>query len=89
LCFRSIQPKQEAIVDDGRIVDSVRIYDDSADHPAEFDQMMPIATVASESRCLNAENGANFARAHFSYQALKSGPVDQAGAGAPEVVIDD
>jgi hypothetical protein len=66
LCFRSIQSKQQSIVDNGRIVDAIRIHDNSAHHAAEFDEMMPITTVARESRCLDAENGADLTGAHFA-----------------------
>ena len=46
LTHRSLQAKQQAIVDDAGIVDPIRIHNHSIRQPTQFDEMMPIATIA-------------------------------------------
>ena len=46
---RSPQPQNEAIIDDPRVVDALRIDQHCAHQPAELDQMMPVSAVASQS----------------------------------------
>src|SRR5579859_8132995 len=59
-----------------RIVYSIEIHHDSRHHAAQLDQMMPVATIARQSRCFDTQHSPNFSRAYFSYQALKSRALD-------------
>src|SRR3984893_3523634 len=71
-----------------RIIDSVRVYDDGPDKSTELDQRMPVATVASQPRCLARKYGADPPLTDCSQQALEAGPIDAASRAA-EIVVDD
>jgi hypothetical protein len=87
LCFRSIQAKEQTIIYDIRIVDSIEIHHDSCDHPAQLDQMMPVAAIACQSRSLNAKDSAHFAAAHFGHQMLESWALDKSRSRAPQIFV--
>jgi len=63
LCIRSIKPEQETVVDECRIVDAIRVHDDSANHSAQLDQVMPVTAIARKPGRLDAEDCANVSTA--------------------------
>ena len=71
-----------------RIVDAVLVDDERADETAELQQRVPVAAIASESRRLDRDHGADASFADGGQQLLEAGPRD-ATAGAAEIVIDD
>jgi hypothetical protein len=88
LADAALHPEQQAIVGATRVVDTVEIDDARLDEPAEFEQVMPIATIPGEPRGVEAKNGANLAGAQPSDEPVKSGPGDGAARGATEVIVD-
>src|SRR6478752_7933145 len=71
-----------------RIVDAVLVENERADETTELQQRMPVAAIASESRRLDRDHGADASFADGCQQLLEAGPRD-ATAGAAEVVIND
>src|ERR1700722_18971838 len=61
-----------AIAVTGRI-DRLLINQNSVDHPAHLDQLLPISAVASETRDLARGDGANLAKTHLRHHPLKAG----------------
>ena len=88
LCFRSIEPQQETIIEDARIVDTIWIDHDGAYQAAEFDEMMPVAAVTGQAGSLNAKDGANLSRTDFRNQMLEPRAFDLAGPRAPKILVD-
>jgi len=89
LTHRSLQAKQEPIIEDAGIVNTIRIDHDGTHQPAEFDEVMPVSTVASQAGRLNAEYSANVSRADFCNQMLKARPLYLAGARATKILVND
>ena len=58
---RPLQPEQQAIVDESRIIGAVRIDDQRAGERAQVDQVMPVAPIARQPRSLDAIDGADIA----------------------------
>ena len=48
LAHGAFHAEQQAIIGMPRIIDAVLVYDYSPDKPAELDQRMPVATIASQ-----------------------------------------
>jgi hypothetical protein len=88
LCFRPIKAEQKPVIDDGWIIDAIRIHNHSAHHSAEFNQVVPIATVARQSGRFDTEDRAHFAATYISHQPLKSRAINQAGTGTAQVIVD-
>jgi hypothetical protein len=56
----SFESQQQSVVKNTRIVDSTGIYNDCAHLSAEFDQMVPVAAIAGQTRCFDAEYSSHF-----------------------------
>ncbi len=48
LAHGALEPKQETIVEQGRMIDAVGIADQRVGEPAEVDEAVPVGIVASE-----------------------------------------
>src|SRR6476469_9071555 len=59
-------------------VDRLLINQNSVDHPAHLDQLLPISAVASETRDLARGDGANLAKTHLRHHPLKASALDPA-----------
>jgi hypothetical protein len=57
-------------------------------HPAEIDQMMPVAPIARQPRGFDAEHRADGTGAELGDQALEAGARREAGSRAAKVVVD-
>jgi len=88
LGHRPLQPQEQAIIDQARIVRAVRIDHQRADQGAQIDQVVPVAPVPSQAGCLDAKHRARHPRADRSHQFLEAGPLHQSAAGAAEIVVD-
>lgn len=86
---RPLESKQQSVVRRTRIVDTIRI-----DHPrfhqsAQLQQVMPVPTVASQTRCLEAKYGTDNALADLPDQLSKTWAIHRAARGDAEVVVYD
>jgi hypothetical protein len=54
LAHRPLEPEQQTVIKNARIVNPVRIDDDGANQSAKFDQMMPVPAIARKTRCFDA-----------------------------------
>jgi len=50
--------------------------------------MVPVATIARQTRGLDAEHAADFTGAYFAHQSLKSGALDAPVPRAAEIFVD-
>ena len=83
----ALQPQEEPIINQRRVVNAVGIDDDRTDQTAHLDKVMPVATVTSEPRRLNAENGADVTAADFSHQALKPRAFNLPACRTAQVIV--
>ena len=88
MCIRSIQTKKQPIINEIRIVNSVKVHYYGIRHAAELDQMVPVAAVACQSRSLDAKDSARFTAAHLGHQALKSRALDESRSRTPQIFVD-
>jgi hypothetical protein len=51
--------------------------------------MVPVATVARQSRSFDTKDGTHLAAAYFGDQTLETRALNQAGTSTPEIFIDD
>jgi hypothetical protein len=65
------RPSKKSVVHQPRFIYSIGVDDEGADERAQIDQMVPVATVARESGCLDAEDGTDAARAHARDEPLE------------------
>ena len=71
------------------MIDTVGIADERIGEAAEFDEPMPIGVVACEARDLKPEHEADVGKRDFGGEAGEARSRNKAGAGEPEVLIDD
>ena len=89
LAHGALEPEQQAIIEERRMIDAVGIADQRIGEAAEFDEAMPIGVVAREARDLEPEHEADMGERDFGGEAGEARSRDKAGAGEPEVLIDD
>ena len=85
----ALQPEQEAIVEQGGMIDAVGVADQRIGEAAQLDEAMPIGVVARQARDLEPENEADVGERDFGGEPCEPRSRDKAGAGEPEVLIDD
>src|SRR3974377_756556 len=89
LAHRALEPAREAVVEQGRVIDTIAIADQRVSEAAEIDETVPIGIVACEARSFEAEHDAHMSERDFSREPREATAFDEAGAGQAEVFIDD
>ena len=89
LADAALHAQQQPIVGAARVVDAVQIDDARLDQAAQLQQVVPVATVASKPRGVEAQHGADFAGAQPRDEPIEARPGHHAAGGAAEVVVDD
>ena len=74
------QAEQQTIVVGPRIVETLAIRNEHAEHRAEFEELMPVAIVAGQPRSIEADHETGIAEADFGDQLLEAVALDAAGA---------
>src|SRR5208282_1559575 len=85
----ALEPEQEAIVEEGGMIDAVGVADQRIGEAAQLDEAMPIGVVACQARDLEPEHEADVGEGDFGGEPGETRSRDKAGAGEPEVLIDD
>src|SRR4051794_32053537 len=89
LAHRALEPEQQPVVVERRVVDAVAVGDQRAGEGADLEQLVPVAAGPGEPRHLEPEHQADVAEPDLGHQALEARPPLGRGAGAAEVVVDD
>src|SRR4029077_6111771 len=84
-----LEPKQQTIVDEARIVGAVRINDQRSGKRAKVDQVMPVSSVARQARGLDTINRTDVAGTDQCDKSLEPGTFHAAGPGAAKIIVDD
>ena len=84
----ALHAEQEAVVRSTRVVHAVEVYHSGLDEAAEFQQVMPVATVAGETGRIEAEHRADLAGTERRHQPLEARARHHPARGPAEVVVD-
>jgi len=84
----TLQAQQQPIVDRSGIIDPVLIDDQAVHNDTEFQQRMPVAAVASQTRSLYRQHRARGTGADCCKQTLEAGP-GSAAARTTKIIVDD
>ena len=71
------------------MIDAVGVADQRIGEAAQFDEAMPVGVVARQARDLEPEHEADVGERDFGGQSGEPRSRDKAGAGEPEVLVDD
>ena len=71
------------------MIDAVGVADQRIGEAAELDEPMPIGVVARQARDLEAKHEADVGEGDFGGEPGETRSRDKAGAGEPEILIDD
>ncbi len=89
LAHGSLEPEQEPVIEQARMIEAVGIADQRVAETGEIDEAVPVGIVAGEARCLEAEHEADMAERHLGGETGKPRASDRAGTGEPEILVDD
>jgi|SRR6516164_1260560 len=89
LTHGALQAKQQSIVEHGGVVDAVGIADERIGEAAEIEQAIPVGIVTSEAGDLETEHDPDMSKRDFRCEPREAAALDDAGAGKPEVFVDD
>ena len=89
LAHRALEPEQQPIVVERRVIDAVAVGDQRAGQSADLEQMVPVAARSGETRDLEPEHQAHTAEPDLGHHPLEARPAFGRGAGAAEIVVDD
>jgi hypothetical protein len=71
------------------MIDAVGVADERVGDPAQLQQAIPIGIVPGQARDFQSEDDAHVGQRDFAGQTRKAGALVDAGAGQPQVFIDD
>ena len=86
---RALQSKQQSIVEQTRIVDSLRVHNECFGQHAQVDQMMPVAIIASKPRRFHGQYSPDSTITDRCQKSAEPGTLVVAGPGDAEILIDD
>lgn len=88
LAHRAFEPQQESVIEQPRIIDAVGIYNQCSHQPTQFDQVMPVTTVAGQARSLDTEDCTHVSIAYLGNQSGKTRAIYLSGTRSPQVFVD-
>src|SRR5215470_16986735 len=80
---------QYAIITLSWVIYGLLIHQQRVDHAADFNQLLPVATVACESRHFAGGHCAYLAHAHLRHHAFESGSCHRSCSRATEIFVND
>ncbi len=89
LADAALHAEQKPIIRPAGVIDPVQVDHSRLDQATEFEQVMPVTTVAGEPGRVEAQYGPDLPGTEPRYQPLEAGPRHHPAGGAAEVIIDD
>lgn len=89
LADAALHTQKQAIVRPARIVDTVEIDHPRLNQTAELEQVMPVTTVARQTRGIEAKHGADLPGTQSCHQTLEARPGHHAARRPAKIVVDD
>jgi hypothetical protein len=84
----ALHAQEQPVVRTTRVVNAVKIDHSRLDESAKLKQMMPIAAIAGEARCVETQNRTDVSGAQPSYKLLKTRAGHGSACGPTQIVID-
>src|ERR1019366_1531849 len=85
----ALQPEQKPVIALARRIDRLLIDQQTIDHPAHLDELLPISAVAGKARDFAGCHRSDLAKTDLSHHPLEADASDGTGRRAAKVVIDD
>src|SRR5829696_9465745 len=89
LADAALHAQEQTVVRATRVVDPFEVNHACFDEPAQFEQVMPVASIAREPRGIQAQHGSNLPGAQGSHEPLEAWTGHHAAGGLTQIVIDD
>src|SRR3982751_1278644 len=89
LADAALHAQEQTVVRATRVVDPLDVNDACFDEPAQFEQVMPVASIARESRGIQAQHSSNVPGAQGRHEPLEAWSDHHAAGGLTQIVIDD
>lgn len=89
LTHRALETQQQAVVEVGRVVDTVLVEDERVGQGADLQQPVPVGRIASQPRHLQTEHDASVAEPDLGDQLLEALAIPRRGARQSQVGVDD
>src|SRR4051812_5904764 len=89
LADAALHAQEQTVVRATRIVDPLDVNDARFDEPAQFEQVVPVASIPREPRGIQAQHGSNVPSAQGSHEPLEAWSGHHAAGGLTQIVIDD
>ena len=81
LAHGALETKQQSIVEQGRMIDTIGIADERVGEAAEIKQAIPVGIIASETGDFEAEHDADVSERDFGSEAGEATALDEARTG--------
>ena len=88
LAHEAREAQQKAVVVTAGVVQALAVGEDHPEERAQLQQLVPVAVVAGQPRCVQAEHQARLAQPDLRHQPLEALPLQAGRAGLAEVVVD-
>ena len=85
----ALDPQDQAVVVLGGIINAVFVDDEGVGQAADFNEAIPVAATAGQSRGFQTQNGAGAAETDLGHQVLEAIASEGGGPGESLVLIDD
>ena len=89
LADAALHAQKQPVVRAAGVVDAILVDDAGLDQAAQLQQMVPVAAVAREPRGIEAQHGADLARAKPADQPVKARSGDRPAGRSAHIVVDD
>ena len=86
---RTLEAEQQTIIEESRMIDTIVVANESVGEAAEFEQAIPVGVVPRQARDFETKDDSHMAQCNFAGHASESRSIVSAGAGEPEVFVDD
>ena len=74
LRHRALEPQHQSVIEISRVIDAVRVSDQSIGDRAQIQQLVPVGVVAGQPRHLDAEHDPDPPKTNVGHQLLKPAP---------------
>src|SRR5437868_15536502 len=89
LAHGALEAEQETIIVVSRIIDAFFINDEGVSQSTNLQEMIPVATGASQARDFQAQDGTTMLEPNFSNQGLKPIATNRRGTRVALILIND
>jgi hypothetical protein len=86
---RTLEPQDEPVVEQSRMVDTVGIADQGIGHATKVEQTIPVDIIACEAGDFEPQNDPYMPQCDVGGQLGKAGSLCRAGPGKAQILIDD